>query len=224
MTNQFPCLMWSVIRKGTDGTRRKSIHDDVMAGVMVVIALCAPAMASQVPRASLDGIVADSMGQAVPGATVEVRDPATNRNWKTVTDAGGTFRFPDLPPRTYDVRVSLYGFTPYLRRDLALAIGAAVHLAIPLTPASIAEPLTMARNSLRLPAFASFDLRVLKAVPIQPHGKLDLVVEAFNVLNRENITQIDPVFGVLLTPRAGFGRAIDAANARHIQFSIDFEF
>ncbi len=82
----------------------------------------------------------------------------------------------------------------------------------------------MGRNSLRLPVFASMDLRALKAIPIKPHGKLDLVVEAFNVLNRRNVVQLNPVFGSGLTPVAAFGRPIDAANARHIQFSIDFEF
>jgi hypothetical protein len=92
--------------------------------------------------------------------------------------------------------------------------------AFPLT----ARPLSMDRNSVRLPAFAALDLRVLKAIPVKPHGKLDLVVEAFNVLNRQNVIQLNPVFGSGVAPVASFGRPIDAANARHIQFSIDFEF
>jgi hypothetical protein len=87
-----------------------------------------------------------------------------------------------------------------------------------------ARPLSLGRNGLRLPAFATLDLRVLKSVVIRPHGKLDFVVEGFNVLNRQNITQLNPVFGSSPAPLATFGRPTDAANARHIQFSIDFEF
>jgi hypothetical protein len=87
-----------------------------------------------------------------------------------------------------------------------------------------ARPLSLGRNGLRLPAFATLDLRVLKSVVIKPHGKLDFVVEGFNVLNRQNITQLNPVFGSSPAPLATFGRPTDAANARHIQFSIDFEF
>jgi hypothetical protein len=87
-----------------------------------------------------------------------------------------------------------------------------------------ARPLNAGRNSLRLPAFATLDIRVLKSVAVKPHGKLDFVVEAFNVLNRENVTQLDPVFGSSIGPLATYGRAVDAANARHLQFSVDFEF
>jgi hypothetical protein len=86
------------------------------------------------------------------------------------------------------------------------------------------RPLDMGRDSWRLPSSATLDLRVLKYFNIKPHGKLDLVVEAFNVLNRTNVTQVNMVYGPLLTPFRSFGRAIEAGPARQLQFSIDFEF
>jgi hypothetical protein len=86
------------------------------------------------------------------------------------------------------------------------------------------RPLGLDRNSLRLPSYATLDLRVLKSVSIRPHGKLDFVVEGFNILNRRNVTELDAIFGSSLTPRPAFGRPIDAAHARQLQFSIDFEF
>jgi hypothetical protein len=92
--------------------------------------------------------------------------------------------------------------------------------AFPLT----ARPLNVGRNSFRQPASATLDLRILKYFTIKPHGKLDLVVEAFNVLNRTNVTQVNTVYGPLLTPSRFFGRPIEAGAARQLQFSIDFEF
>ena len=86
------------------------------------------------------------------------------------------------------------------------------------------RPLGFPRNAARLPASATLDLRALKYFDIKPHGKLDLVVEAFNLLNRTNVSQINPVFGPGATPLTTFGRPIEAAAARQIQFSIDFEF
>ena len=86
------------------------------------------------------------------------------------------------------------------------------------------RPLSLSRNAARLPSTATLDLRVLKYFDIKPHGKLDLVVEAFNLLNRTNVSQINTVYGPLLTARSSFGRPIEAALARQIQFSIDFEF
>ena len=87
-----------------------------------------------------------------------------------------------------------------------------------------ARPLNVVRNSLRLPGSVTLDLRILKYFPISRHGKLDLVFEAFNLLNRTNVTQVNAVFGPLLTPRETFGRPIEADPSRQVQLSIDFEF
>lgn len=87
-----------------------------------------------------------------------------------------------------------------------------------------ARPLGMARNSLRLPASATVDLRVLKFFHVQPHGKLDIVIEVFNLLNRLNVTQLNGVYGPLATPPPAFGQPVDASGPRRMQFSLDFEF
>jgi hypothetical protein len=41
------------------------------------------------------------------------------------------------------------------------------------------RPLGFSRNAARLPSTATLDLRILKYFTIKPHGKLDLVVDAF---------------------------------------------
>jgi hypothetical protein len=84
------------------------------------------------------------------------------------------------------------------------------------------RPLGVARNSWRLPASATLDVRILKYFTIKPHGKLDLVVEAFNVLNRGNVAQVNTVHGPFLTPLRSFGRPIEMGPARRLQFSVDF--
>lgn len=82
----------------------------------------------------------------------------------------------------------------------------------------------MGRNSLRLPAMTTVDLRVLKSFNVPPHGKLDVVVEALNLLNRTNVSQLTKVFGISTTPLPTCGEPIKAALARRVEFSIDFEF
>jgi len=86
------------------------------------------------------------------------------------------------------------------------------------------RPLGFSRNAGRLPSTATVDLRILKYFNIKPRGKLDLVVESFNLLNRTNVSQINAVYGPLLPARSSFGRPIEAGMARQIQFSVDFEF
>jgi hypothetical protein len=87
-----------------------------------------------------------------------------------------------------------------------------------------ARPLGFGRNSLKTPALASIDFRVLKYFPFGKTARLDLVGEAFNLLNRANVAQINPIFGTGLTPLPNFLQPITGVGARRIQFSLDFEF
>jgi len=86
------------------------------------------------------------------------------------------------------------------------------------------RPLDTGRNSWRLRVSATLDVRVLKCVDIEFHGTLELVIEAFSLLNRTNITQVNAVFGPIGTPMSTVGRTIDAGSSRQLEFSIDFEF
>ena len=61
-----------------------------------------------------------------------------------------------------------------------------------------ARPLAFRRNSLPTPALATMDFRVLKYFPYGGVKRLDLVAEFFNLFNRANVSQINPVFGLWL--------------------------
>ena len=81
-----------------------------------------------------------------------------------------------------------------------------------------ARPAGFGRNSLRTPGLVNLDFRLLKYFPFGPTARLDFVAEAFNLFNRANVAQINPVFG------PNFLQPLTAAGARQIQFSLDFEF
>ena len=87
-----------------------------------------------------------------------------------------------------------------------------------------ARPLNLGRNSLQTPALFATDLRVLKYFPFGGAKRLDVVAEFFNLFNRSNVSEINPVFGSGVTPIPGFRQPIAGTGARQIQFSLDFEF
>ena len=87
-----------------------------------------------------------------------------------------------------------------------------------------ARPLALGRDSLTTPALATMDFRVVKYFPFGGVRRLDVVAEAFNLFNRTNVSEINPVFGAGLTPISGFRQPIAGSGARQIQFSLDFEF
>jgi hypothetical protein len=81
--------------------------------------------------------------------------------------------------------------------------------AIPLS----ARPPGFGRNSFRTPMLANIDFRVLKYFPFGQTARLDLVGEAFNLLNHANVAQINPVFGTGPTPLTGFLQPLTGAGA-----------
>lgn len=93
----------------------------------------------------------------------------------------------------------------------------------PVNPLS-ARPVGFGRNSLSTPGLVNVDFRLLKYFPMGKAAKLDLVAEAFNLLNRVNVTRINPVFGSGASPLPSFLQPLPGSGARQIQFSLDFEF
>ena len=57
-------------------------------------------------------------------------------------------------------------------------------------------------------------MRVLKFFKVGEHGKLDLVAESFNLLNRTNVAQLCPWFGSQLAPVPTFAQRTEALNSR----------
>src|SRR5207253_660030 len=80
-----------------------------------------------------------------------------------------------------------------------------------------ARPLGLNRNTLRTPALANVEFRVVKYFPFGEHAHLDLVAELFNLLNHTNVLQISPFYGDGPRPVSGFAQPTEALNARQIQ-------
>ena len=53
---------------------------------------------------SINGKVADSSGGVLPGVTVTASSPSMMGVQTSVTDTGGNYRFPAVPPGTYTVQ------------------------------------------------------------------------------------------------------------------------
>src|SRR5215471_9990376 len=68
---------------------------------------------AQVITATLYGVVHDSTGAILPGATVVVTHQGTNLTRETVSDERGEFALPALPPGPYAIKIELSGFKTY---------------------------------------------------------------------------------------------------------------
>ncbi|HSB10704.1 MAG TPA: carboxypeptidase regulatory-like domain-containing protein [Blastocatellia bacterium] len=82
------------------------------------------------------------------------------------------------------------------------------------------RPIGVARNTGRGFDFASLDLRLSRRFDFTEHARLEVIAEAFNVLNRSNFQVPNNVFGAGTTPVATFGRPTAASDPRQIQFGL----
>src|ERR1051325_7011364 len=99
--------------------------------------------AAQVASAQVTGIVRDSAGAVVPGATVTLTDVDRGISRTTVATAAGVYTVAGVPPGWYRVACVMPGFRTPTLEDLRLETGAAVCLDIELVPGDIREAITV---------------------------------------------------------------------------------
>jgi hypothetical protein len=109
--------------------------------------LVAPRAAfTQVITATLYGVVHDSTGAILPGATVVVTNQGTNLTRETVSDERGEFALPALPAGPYAIKIELSGFKAYNSQGLSLAAGQTVRQTYVLEVGSLEETVTVTES------------------------------------------------------------------------------
>jgi hypothetical protein len=88
---------------------------------------------SQTATATLVGRVTDPSHAVLPGASVEVRNTATNAARKTTTNAQGQYTITTLDPGYYDVTIRMRGFQVLRETRLQLQVGQTARLDASLT-------------------------------------------------------------------------------------------
>src|SRR6266496_3702825 len=86
---------------------------------------------------SINGKVADTSGGVLPGVTVSATSPSLMGVQTSVTDSGGNYRFPALPPGTYTLSYELPGFTTLKRENIILSMGFTATVNVELAVASL---------------------------------------------------------------------------------------
>ena len=93
----------------------------LVSGMAVLFGLPVP-LGAQVATASLNGTVKDTSGALVPGATVVLRNTATNVQQTTVTNDAGNYVLVNIPPGRYTLKISKQGFAAATQPGFELAV------------------------------------------------------------------------------------------------------
>jgi hypothetical protein len=110
-----------------------------------LLALCAilflstPLMAQRSDRGTIGGVVTDSQGSAVPGATVTVRNEDTGVEMVLTTNSAGAYNTNPLVLGRYSVKVNVSGFKTAATSGIPLTSGDVVRHDVKLDVGDIAE-------------------------------------------------------------------------------------
>jgi hypothetical protein len=140
----------------------------------VALWLLAPAVWAQGGGASttgaINGKVTDTSGAVLPGVTVTATSTSLMGVQPSVTDGGGNYRFPALPPGTYTVTFELPGFNTLKRENVQIAMGFTATINVELAVASLQETVIVTGDSPVIDTSATrvqenFKLEALNSIP-----------------------------------------------------------
>ena len=113
------------------------------------------AVEAQIGSGAFVGNVVDQAGAAVPGATIIVTAAGTKLTRTGITNQDGSYRFPGLPPGSYQVRVEMSGFQPLTREGVRVATGETVRVDVRLKIGQLSEGVTVIADAPLLRSEAS---------------------------------------------------------------------
>ncbi len=164
---------------------------------------------------TLTGVVLDSTGAAIPGATVVAKNSGTSVTTETTSSAQGTFTIPALLPGTYSVTVSLEGFKTAVYNDIILNAGVPAALTAKLEVGGIAETVTVESASRLVQTVATsvtstINTQQIENLPLTSRNVLDFVVFLPGVQTAGGNRQ-SSVNGL---PRAAINITLDGINVQ----------
>jgi hypothetical protein len=116
----------------------------VALGALVFALVSTPAFAQGGGATSaIAGVVLDSSGGVIPGASVTATNQATAGSFTAVTASNGTFTIPALNVGRYTVTVALQGFKTAVLKDIDVTSGAPAEIRVTLEVGGLSETVTV---------------------------------------------------------------------------------
>ncbi len=161
----------------------------------------APTAARAQATGSIAGIVTDESGAVLPGVAVEVTNIATGQLRTAVTGADGYYTLRLVQPGSYDVKVTLTGFKPILRKGNLVTVGDTARVDLKMAVGGLEESVTVSGESPLVET---------------SHATLGITIDQQKVvelpLNGRNFTQLGTLIPGVVAPPGGLGGAAGDAT------------
>ena len=185
------------------------MRSTMLSALLLVTLAWSPASAQE-QSGSIQGVVKDAQGAVLPGATVDAKNPATGATTAVTANASGVYRFPALPPGTYQVSATLQGFQTVKPSEVVLELGKNLTIDLVLALAGVAEAVTVTAEASPL-----IDTKGNSASTSMSKETIDRMPKG-----RDFTTILRQAPGAQQEGKAG-GTQIDGASGSENRFIID---
>ncbi|HVI72345.1 MAG TPA: carboxypeptidase-like regulatory domain-containing protein, partial [Pyrinomonadaceae bacterium] len=163
---------------------RKSLH--LILSFTFALLLLSAAKVSAQTSGEITGLVTDSSGAAVTGATATVTNKATGAARKVVTNSEGLYSFPSLMPGVYELKVEQAGFKTARLDNITLEVQQTARLDVKMEVGQVGETVTVTSNSALLNAETAtvgtvIENKIVTELPLNGRQYLNLVALSPNV-------------------------------------------
>jgi len=157
---------------------------------LVCLSLLAPAAFAQ-STGEMTGVITDPNGSVIPGAELRLTNNLTGVSMTTVSNNEGLYRFANIPPGPYQLRVTARNFAEALLNNLTVEVNRTTRVDLKMNAGNVQEHVTISVGS------TSLDLE---------NGTKGQIINSKQIENLP-LTTRNPLGLTILTPGvvAGFG-------------------
>ncbi len=114
--------------------------------IMCLVLFSSQGLLGQEQTSSIEGIVKDSSGAVLPGATITATNKATNRVITTQSSGSGLYVLRNLEPGRYAVAGELKGFSKYQLPDVIMLLGKTLKIDMNLQVGTLEQAVQISDN------------------------------------------------------------------------------
>jgi hypothetical protein len=156
-----------------------SLASRVCIGAAIACFFCLSAF-GQSTRGSLSGLVKDSAGAAISGATVTAKHVATGEEFRASSDAQGAFVFPSVPLGQFNVTIEASGFKRSEAQGVMVEVATPAKLSVALEVGQVSEAVVISGETQEVVNTTSptltnvINTRQVRDLPLPTRNPLDL--------------------------------------------------
>lgn len=200
-------------------SKRNSVAPVILT--LFIVLLAAQHGWSQEARGRIQGLVSDSSGAAIAGATVDIENVATGSRSHTESNQQGLYVAPFLNVGTYTVRAEKAGFKKFLRQGITVQVGDNIEINIQLELGELTQTVEVTEE---LPLLRTTDASVGRVVDTQrmallpiAHGNPMLLIRLAPNVNFNGSFNLDQPYEPLSNVNFAMAGSVPARG----EFSLD---